>query len=564
MIRLIGVLTTGGVPIKIKSAIDADSEMILGPLIEAAKALSNVIGSGEVRKLGFKENTLIVTECDKGYTIVALVSKAEEYMDSLLRVIADAIDDSDIAPADGTVEDIHRRIIDQVVHTYTREHIETGFPEIIFSVWNPILDALEQNEKFSVTLQEVETLLSKKESVDRWNELKVGINGTLDDALLFALQGEFDRACAIAMSEESALARVFCIKMGALTHTMTRAISPPIAELKQISASLPEDYPFADLARTLVDFTAGDLIPADYSRAFREAINRFEFKEDKEHLLLGFLFLDARVVDYPKFATKLLNLYREKSEVLCSYVEAIIERGRLFEKLYSITTYDGFRDELGMYKSRITSILGNISWVLDPDLLWELKKEGKGIEIGVTASLKLQNYIAILTALTESPVLTIRERSEVLEEVLMLYRDYFRGLMLAEVPLFNYTLDSVFQSLSVANAEYYFLTTSDTRTQHLNGSIEFLSDIYRIIGREWPKSQIRFSLFVVANALSPVLTRADMLSEEEVRLVYIAMKLLDVDTIDATQITKPEAYATNLGNTITALTALAARLLKSE
>ena len=564
MIRLIGVLTAGGVPIKVTSAMDADGEMILGPLIEAAKALSNIIGSGEVRKLGFRENTLIVTECNKGYTIVALVSKAEDYMDSLLRVIADAIDDSELAIADGAVDDIHRRVIDQIVHTYTREHIETGFQEVLFSVWNPILNSLKRSEKLSVILQEVEALLSKKESINSWNELKAGVSGTLHDALQFALQGEFDKACTIAMNEEGALAGVFCIKMGTLTHTMTRAISPPMAELKQICATLPEDYPFADLARTLVGFAAGDLIPADYSRAFREAINRFEFKDDNEHLLLGFLFLDARVVDYPKFATNLLNLYKEESEVFCSYIEAIDERGRLFEKLYSITNYDGFRDELGMYKSRITGILGNISWVLDSDLLWELKKEGKGIEIGVTASLKLQNYIAILTALSESPVLTISERREVLEEVLMIYRDYFRGLMMVEIPLFSYTLDSVFQSLSVANAEYYFLTTGDSRKQHLNQSIEFLSDIFRIIEGEWPKSQVRFSLFVVLNALSPVLAREDILSEEEVRLVYIAMKLLDVDTIDAAQITKPEDYATNLGNTITALTALAARLLKEE
>jgi hypothetical protein len=564
MIRLISVLTTGGVPIKVKSAMDADGEMILGPLIEAAKALSNVIGSGEVRKLGFRENTLIVTECNKGYTIVALVSKAEDYMDSLLRVIADAIDSSDLAIADGTVDDTHRKIVDQIVHTYTRDHIETGFQEILLSVWTPILNALERSEKLSVTLQEIDMLLSKKESVDMWNELKDGVSGSLSDALLFALQGEFDKACAISMNEEGALAGVFCIKMGALTHTMTKAISPPISVLNHIAAMLPEDYPFTDLARTLVDYTAGNLIPADYSRAFREAINRFEFKGGSEHLLLGFLFLDARVVEYPKFAKKLLNLYKDKSDVFCSYIEAIEERGKLFEKLYSITNYDGFRDELGMYKSRINSILGNINWVLDPDLLWELKKEGKGIEIGVTASLKLQNYIAILTALAESPVLTIGERREILEEVLMLYRDYFRGLMMAEIPLFIYTLDSVFQSLSVANAEYYFLTTGDAREQHLNQSIEFLSDIYRTIDGEWPKSQVRFSLFVVSNALSPVLTRADILSEEEVRLVYIAMKLLDIDTIEAAQITKPEAYATNLGNTITTMTALAARLLKEE
>jgi len=366
------------------------------------------------------------------------------------------------------------------------------------------------------------------------------------------------------MNEEGALAGVFCIKMGALTHTMTKTISPPLAELKQIAARLPEDYPFTDLARALVGFTAGELIPADYSRVFRDAVNRFEIKDDDEHLLLGFMFLDARVIDYQKFSPKLLNLYRKKSDVFCSYVEAVDERGKLFEKLYSITNYDAFRDELGTYKSRITSILGNITWVLDPDLLWELNKEGKGIEIGVTASLKLQNYIAILTALAESPVLTIGERREVLEEVLMLYRDYFRSLMTVEVPLFSYTLDSVFQSLSVAFAEYYFLTTGETRKQHLDQSITFLSDIYHTIDGEWSKSKVRFSLFVVMNALSPVLTRADILSEEEIRLVYIAMKLLDVDTIDAVQITKPEAYATNLGNMITTLTALAARLLEAE
>ena len=34
MIRLIGVLTHGGVPIKVKSSMDAEGDLILGPLIE--------------------------------------------------------------------------------------------------------------------------------------------------------------------------------------------------------------------------------------------------------------------------------------------------------------------------------------------------------------------------------------------------------------------------------------------------------------------------------------------------------------------------------------------------
>jgi len=564
MIRLIGVLTQGGVPIKIKSSMDSEGELILGPLIEAAKALSNVMGSGEVRKLGFQDNTLIVTESKKGYTIVALVSKAEGYMDSLLRVISDAIDESEIAPADGIVDDRHMLIVEEIVGIYMRDHIEAGFPETLSMVWDPIVKAMKDNSNLSKVINEVEDLLDRSEQIQRWNEFKENATGSLEDALACALQGEFDRACAIAMDIDDPIASVFSIKMGALTHSMTKSISPPLPKLIDKVAQLPDDYPFCDLVRTLVGFISGARIPADYSRSFREAITRFEFKNDTEHLLLGFLFLDARVLDYPKFAKNIVNFYREKSETVCSFIEAMDERGKLFEKLYSITSYDGFRDELGIYKSNITSILGNVNWVMDSDLLWELKKEGKGIEIGISASLKLQNYIAVLTALAESPVLTIGERREVLEEVLLLYKDYFRGLMMADVPLFAYTLDSVFQSMSVAQAEYYFLATGNIRQKHLDQTIEFISDIFKVIDLEWPKSRVRFSLFVVANALCPVIARSTTLPDIEVRMIYLAMRLLDINTVDAVQITKPDIYATYFGNTMSALTSIASQILEGE
>ncbi len=564
MIRLIGVLSHGGVPVTVKSSMDAEGELILGPLIEAAKALSNVMGSGEVRKLGFRDNTLIVTESSKGYTIVALVSKAEDYMDSLLRVIADAIDDSDIAPADGAVNDNHMIIVDEILGTYVREHIEAGFPETLTVVWEPIVQAMKKDAKLSKAINDVEALLGRSEPIEKWNEFRTKVSGTLEEALECALQGEFDRACAIAMNIDGPLAGVFSIKMGALTHSMTKVVSPTLAELIEISTQLPEDYPFTDLARTLVGYISGANIPADYSRAFRVAIKQFEFLNDTEHLMLGFLFLDAYVVDYPDFASNLVNLYKEKSKVVCSFIEAIDERGKLFEKLYSITSYDGFRGELGVYKSNISSILSSINWVMDSDLLWELKKEGKGIETGITASLKLQNYIAVLTALTESPVLTIGERREILEEVLMLYKDYFRGLMTADIPLFAYTLDSVFQSLSVAHAEYYFLTTGEIRNRHMDQSIEFVSDIFNVINEEWPKSRVRFSLFVVTNALCPILTRSKTIPEVAARMVYLAMRLLDINTVDASQITRPEMYATNLGNTISTLTSMASSVLEGK
>ncbi|MFW9770416.1 MAG: hypothetical protein ACFFEM_16475, partial [Candidatus Thorarchaeota archaeon] len=564
MIRLIGVLTIGGVPIVVKSSTEADGELILGPLIEAVKALSSVMGSGEVRRLGFKDDTLLVTESKKGFTIVALVSKAEDYMDSLLRVIAEKIDDSEIRHADGSVDDPQKDVIAGILGAYVRDHIETSLPSALSCAWDPIFKVLKNDSRFSQSIREVDELLARPEPETKWFELKAEVSGTMRDALTHALRGEFDIACAIGVKEEGPLAGIFSIKMGALAHSVTKAVPPTMNELRELATKLPDDHPFTDLAKVLVGTITGEIIPADYTRVFRESMKKFEFVNNDEHLMLGFLFLDPIVVEYPEFSSKLTSLYKGRSEIVCAFIDAIEERARIFNKLYSITSYDGFKEELGLYKSQISSILGSVTWVLDDDLLWELKKEGKGIEIGITASFKLQNYIALLTALTESPVLTITERQGILEEVLMLYRDYFRGLMKTDIPLFAYTIDSVFQSLGVAHAEYYFLSTGISREHHLQRTIEFLGDIYEIMESEWPKARMRFSLFVVANSIGPVLARENELPDYEIRLLYAAINLLDVNTIDAAQITRPTIYATYLSNTNTALTSLATRLLKNE
>jgi len=188
-----------------------------------------------------------------------------------------------------------------------------------------------KDNNLSKILDGVEKLLDRPEQVHRWTEFKSNVSGSLDDALECALRGEFDRACAIAIDVDSPIAGVFSVKMGALTHAMTKSVAPPLAELIDRAAKLPEDYQFSDLARTLVGYVSGAKIPADYSRAFREAISRFEFKSDSEHLMLGFLFLDARVVNYPEFAENLVKLYEEKSQIVCSFIEAMDERGKLFE-----------------------------------------------------------------------------------------------------------------------------------------------------------------------------------------------------------------------------------------
>jgi hypothetical protein len=108
------------------------------------------------------------------------------------------------------------------------------------------------------------------------------------------------------------------------------------------------------------------------------------------------------------------------------------------------------------------------------------------------------------------------------------------------------------------------LSTGDARDHHVHRTIEFLGDIYETMVEEWPKSRVRFSLFVVTNSISPVLSRAGELPKAEIRLLYAAIQLLDVNTIDATQITRPTTYATYLCNTNTSLIALASRLLQGD
>ena len=73
MIKLLGVIAEGGVPIVIKTFVELKREELLPSLIEALKALSMVIGTGEIRRLDFRQDKLLVVESRKKYTVVALV-----------------------------------------------------------------------------------------------------------------------------------------------------------------------------------------------------------------------------------------------------------------------------------------------------------------------------------------------------------------------------------------------------------------------------------------------------------------------------------------------------------
>ncbi len=564
MIRLLGVLTEGGVPVVIRSYVETESDMIIGALVSAAKTLCDAMDSGEVRQLAFKDNTLIVTESKKCYTVVALVTKAEDYMDTLIRIIADEIDSSEIPPADGTANDTHIVLTNSILDMYIRDKLDFSLSEIVAFSWEPILDAIRTDSHLDSMIKVLEKRLDSADLRPRWKALTERTTPSLDDALGFALHGEYDRACAASRDIDSDIARIFTVKMGQLSRSMSSTSAPLIEELKQIAMKIQGDDAYCRVGRAIVGFLSGEMPSSEYTAAFRAAAEEFDFAKTDQSLLYSFLFIDVRISLLPDFANRLADHLKDISPIARAYIFSILDRDAIFDKLYSVSSYDDFKDTIGFYKSRIDGILEQIRQVLKKGLVQRLRKSEGMKGLALRASLQLQNYITLLTALSESPVLTIAERKEVLAEVIELYFSYFRGLLHDDLPVFAHTIDSVFQSLGVANAEYYYLITGKERETHMERIGAFLHDIIDISGREWAKNRVRFSIYVVLNALGPILTRAKAFREESAILHYLAMKTTDIAAIEESRESSPDMYATNAGNILTSLASLSYNLLSKD
>lgn len=557
MIRLIGVLSQGGVSIQVKSNLETKGDILLGALVEATRSLSTAMGSGEVRKLDFQDKKLIVTESKKGYTIVALVERAEDYIDTLVRIIADEIDKSEIEIADGCVTDDHQHIVQEILDTFIRHELNISLVDTLEKVWTPLKRAIKTRE---VAIEP--TVSSETQMKERWESLKVTVENTIESALTHARDGDFDKACAASMDMDSPYAKMFCIKMGALALSMTRTCVPPIESLQKLADTLPEDDVFAQLSRAVVGRIKGEVSGIDYSHTFKHSIDSYRFADDENSLLLSFLFVDLFLDESVEFANSLIDHFKSNNyEMVANYIAAILERSALFDKLYSITSYDDFKDELGVWKIQIETTLEEIDEVLRYRTLRKFLKREDANEKGQSGALKLQNYITLLTAMAESPVLTVSERKEVLEEVLQIYQNYFKRLLRTDVPLFSYTVDSVFQSLGVANGEYYNLVTGEQKDSHLEDMLDFLRDILTVVDEERGKRYVQFSLFVVSNIVFPAFAMSKKLYDEELLLVLEAMRTTDVQATEGSMLLYPLNYATNLGNMMSTFAALASRLL---
>ena len=566
MIKLIGIISKGGIPIRVKALIDIEAEELLAGMIEAIRALSSVIGKKEIKMLDFGKDKLLFTESEKGYTIVALVDRAEEYVERFLEILADDIDSSSIEYASGLVSDEVRVAIDKVIDNYIKDTLDINIHDILKDVWQPILRKLMENNEILRVLDETErAIISENDVEEKWEKFKRKVKPSLDDAIRFALNGDFDHACAASIDLDDYLAKIFAVKMGLLAFQMTNSIVPPIEVLKKTLDSLDPTDPYVVLLRKEIGFLLGEVSSIEFLKCYEDTAKYFERVRDESQFLLAFLFIDSRLGYIPEFASKLADYFMAKSDVIHTYILAILDRNRIFSKIYSVTKYDDFKDDHSTWKMKIANILKEMDKFIK---LGSLKKffgmMPKGAEInklGITYSLNLQTYIALLTALAESPILPLPERKKVLEEVLELYDKYVRDLIRSNISLFATTIINIFQSVGVALAEMYYMLSEKERKPHIARIKEFLGDIIDITFKELIKRKMDTQLnFVMMNSLFPILAKTNEISQEEVKLLYATIRTIKPNIIESTKKIRPYGFAVTVGNLLNTLASIIIRI----
>ncbi|MHA1741458.1 MAG: hypothetical protein ACTSVD_05125 [Candidatus Thorarchaeota archaeon] len=564
MIRLIGVMSQGGVPVFIKSIEKTEGEVFLGALIEATKTLSSMIGSGQVMRLDLQDRKLIVTESKKGYTVAAVVDRAEDYVDTLLRIISEEIDKAPIPPADGAVGPLHKDLVEAIVGSSIRYEIDATFSDLLTDVFAPVREVLVEESVYRTLLEQLEQPVDNEAVSHRWNDMVAGIKHSVEEALDYARHGAFDKACAASCRADRPDVTLFAVRTGLMALSMTNAVPPPVELLEEMISRLPEEDPLAALARAAIGRLTDEVSSIDYAHAYEHAKNTFEFSDDDATLLRAFIFVDTHIATYPDFASTLADFFENKRlAILAHFIRAVLDRSALFDKIYSVTSYDEFREELGVWKVKIEEALASVCGALGRVRAGRPPNPNDNRD-GIISSFQIQNYITLLTAIAESPVLALPERRNVLGEVQSLYEEYFSALLRSGIPLFIYTVDSVFQSLGVAYAEYYHLTSGDEQEEYLLKIADFLHDIVRLLKREWDKVRHSLAFDVVTNSLSPVLAMAGEMHDAELTLVLAAVATYEPREMDALRLLNPRRFAGGFANITTALASVATRVLDEE
>ncbi len=576
LIKLIGVISSGGIPIRFKSLIEIKREELIASLVEAVKALSSAIKIGkteDTKTIEFGEDKLILKESAHGYTVIALADRAEDYVKNLLRIIADDLDSS-LGEFPGIVDDALSRQIDDILSTYLSDVITITSIELLLSimdVWDPIIDSVIVDDtvarKIEETKHRIETTINRYKKL--WRDFKSKVKSNRKAAIEYALSCDFDHACACSIDLEDDVAKLFAIRMGLLSASMINTVFPQFSELLNVINSIRTNNIFVDFMRKAIELKLGRITLREYLSIFGDAIKSFEFRGDEESIMLAFLFIDHALSFFPEFAEKLSSYFNDKSPLVSTLINLIVQTDKILEKAYSITKYEDIKIELVNWKRRISDSMFKLERIVRPGFLRRilgLKPRGSHVNrVMLEVSLNLETYLLLLAVLSQSPALTPIERIKILDEILEIYASYLRKLFELDAQIFVPSLVNIFQVLGVAIADRLQILTREERKKELSRILAIVDDLIEILISEYPKMRSDMPpITTFAACIISMLALDDILDWREILLAYLIMKNIDIRAIEEWKKVLPYNFAAITSNLMNMLAPLALLVLKGK
>lgn len=566
MIKILGVITEGGLLIKMIRSREVERENVLSSLTSAAKGISEVMGQDEIKKVEFGTDLLLLADCKKKYTVLALTDSAEEYVERLLEVIATKIDETNaIPPSPRSIKESLVTTVKEIMKTYVSKKLDINLSATLKELWNPILHEAKKDQELAKRIDDLDEKLGGTPKIDEkeWHNFKSKVEGEQKKAIEYALEGNFDYACAASLETPDPLFKMFAIKMGLLSSSMIGMHAPPLHELAGMVEELPKTDPYTKLLRSKIELTREHIPRPEYLHVFGETMTEhFEFGDNKKHLLLSFLFLDEVLSSFPDFANKLANFFKNKSEVIHTFISAIIERQEIFSQIYSITKRAELGEALDKWSVRSKQVTNELDKVLKPGFLkrfFRISPRGAEANKIIFKSLtELTGCIVLLTALCESPALNLIERRKTLEKVLDIF-NYFKRAYEKKLPMSHTALHSALQDLVVAKAELYSMYTQKEKTKHAEELRTILKDLINITVKHGDVSTSTWS-----NYLCATLSMSNLRYEEEILLVYAILQRENFHQVQSRKQVDQYNFFVESHNLLSTLSALALKFLEGK
>ena len=540
MIKIIGVMTDSGIPISILNLINIENEEFIASLISVVNALSEVIGEDSIKRVDFGRDKLLIKDTKKGYIIFALVTRAEKFIERLLIVIARDIDSAeDIESAGGFVDDILCKKIGRILNRYIEPNIPIGIADIIITMWKPLLESIMRDPRLGLGIRRIRRKIGESLENERksWEKFMKKIRKTKREAsaIEYALNGDFEYAYVFSRNSDNPIEQIFCLKVGILSRSILNKASPPLEELERVGETLPKENIYAKLVRTELEYIKGATTIANLIGIYRKAINNFKFEDDEESLMLAFLFVSPFVGMLGGFGWKLAEFFKDKSDLIYSYLVALCERQRILGIAHSITSYDEIRRDLLTWEEKAEEYLVKLSSALGSS------RETKPNNAFLTFMPNITTYQTFLKTLMDAPILTLNEKVSFAFLNLDIYHRYIRRSLKEKIPIFiNDSVDS-FQATSKALEILYPISTKDRLVEDfVERSRELLQDIIDVSVNNM--SKFRPYLEYILATMSNIMTNFVELNirmPEELEVAYLVINELSVVNVESWKYIQP-------------------------